>query len=111
MVNNRWIQHVQTYAKKNGLSYGCALSKSDLKDGYTPSVKMSNKERETYDTYLMDSMKGRDYLISAEEKGEARGKAEEKLEIAKEMLLDGEPMEKIIKFTKLTKEEIERLKL
>jgi hypothetical protein len=70
-------------------------------------LKMSNKERETYDTYLMDSMKGRDYLISAE----ARGKAEEKLEIAKEMLLEGEPMEKIIKFTKLTKEEIERLKL
>ena len=29
-------------------------------------LKMSNKERETYDTYLMDSMKGRDYLISAE---------------------------------------------
>ena len=55
----------------------------------------------------MDSMKGRDYLISAEEKGEARGKAL----IAKEMLLEGEPMEKIIKFTKLTKEEIERLKL
>jgi hypothetical protein len=26
-------------------------------------------------------------------------------------LLEGEPMEKIIKFTKLTKEEIERLKL
>ena len=45
MVNNRWIQHVQTYAKKNGLSYGCALSKPDLKDGYTPSVKMSNKEK------------------------------------------------------------------
>ena len=69
-------------------------------------LKMSNKERETYDTYLMDSMKGRDYLISAEEKGEARGKAE----IAKEMLLDGEPIEKIIKFTKLTKGEIEALK-
>jgi hypothetical protein len=51
----------------------------------------------------------------AEARGEARGKAEEnirvKIEIAKEMLLDGEPMEKIIRFTKLTKEEIERLKL
>ena len=45
MVNNRWIQHVQTYAKNNGLSYGRALSKPDLKDGYTPSVKMSNKEK------------------------------------------------------------------
>ena len=45
MVQNRWIQHVKTYAKKNGLSYGCAMSKSDLKDGYIPSVKMSNKEK------------------------------------------------------------------
>ena len=36
---------------------------------------------------------------------------ERNIEIAKEMLLEGEPMEKIIKFTKLTKEEIERLKL
>ena len=45
MVQNRWIQHVKSYAQKNGLSYGCALSKPDLKDGYTPSVKMSNKER------------------------------------------------------------------
>ena len=36
-------------------------------------LKMTNKEREVYDTYIMDSMKGRDYLISAEEKGKAEG--------------------------------------
>jgi hypothetical protein len=42
---NRWIKHVQDYAAKNNLSYGCALSKTDLKDGYIPSVKMSNKEK------------------------------------------------------------------
>lgn len=42
---NKWIEHVQSYAKKHGLSYGCALSKSNLKDGYIPSVKMSNKEK------------------------------------------------------------------
>ena len=42
--------------------------------------------------------------------GEARGEARGKAEIAKEMLLDGEPIEKIIKFTKLTKGEIEALK-
>ena len=56
------------------------------------------------------------------EEGKAMGKAEGKAEgieigearlrdaMAKEMLLDGEPIEKIIKFTKLTKEEIEGLK-
>jgi len=42
---NRWVKHVQDYAAKNNLSYGCALSKSDLKDGYIPSVKMRNKEK------------------------------------------------------------------
>jgi len=43
----------------------------------------------------MDSMKGRDYLISAE----ARGKAEEnirvKIEIARRMLLKGKNIEEI----------------
>ena len=42
---NKWVKHVQDYAQKHGLSYGCALSKPDLKDGYIPSVKMSNKEK------------------------------------------------------------------
>jgi predicted transposase/invertase (TIGR01784 family) len=72
-------------------------------------LKMSNKERETYDTYLMDSMKGRDYLISAEEKGEARGKAEEKLEIARRMLLKGKNIEEIMDITDLSVEEIKEI--
>jgi len=45
MVHNKWIQHVKSYAQKHDVSYGCALSKPDLKDGYTPSVKMTNKEK------------------------------------------------------------------
>ena len=38
--------------------------------------------------------------------GEIVGIERGKLEIAKQMLLDGESMEKIIKFTKLSKEQI-----
>jgi predicted transposase/invertase (TIGR01784 family) len=72
---------------------------------------------------IMDNQAAEDYkikqmklqVIEAEikgkEEGKVEGKVEEKIEIAKEMLLDGEPIEKIIKFTKLTKEEIEGLKL
>ncbi len=37
------------------------------------------------------------------------GKTDERIEIAKQMLSDNELMEKIIKFTKLTKEQIEKL--
>ncbi len=77
-------------------------------------LKMTNKERETYDTYLMDSMKGRDYLVSAEERGEARGieigREEGKIEIAMRMLKKGLDIEDIIDMTGLTKVEIESLK-
>jgi hypothetical protein len=37
------------------------------------------------------------------------GKAEGKIEIARQMKLEGEPIEKIIRFTGLSSEEIERL--
>jgi predicted transposase/invertase (TIGR01784 family) len=68
-------------------------------------LKMSNQEREVYDSYVMDSMKGRDYLISAEAKG-ASNKA---IEIARAMLLEGDSIEKIAKITGLSIEEIEKL--
>ena len=74
-------------------------------------LKMTNKERETYDTYLMDSMKGRDYLISAEEKGKAEGKAEEKIEIARKMLSKGKNIEEIIDITDLSVEEIKEIEV
>jgi predicted transposase/invertase (TIGR01784 family) len=54
--------------------------KEDFKSPYMQKVaqrlsilKMTNQEREVYDSYVMDSMKGRDYIISAEARGEARG--------------------------------------
>jgi predicted transposase/invertase (TIGR01784 family) len=99
--------------------------KEDFKSPYMQKVaqrlsilKMTNQEREVYDTYVMDSMKGRDYIISAEARGEARGEAkgkaegEEKkaIEIAKAMLTKNKPMEEIIEFTGLTIKQIEKLK-
>ena len=41
--------------------------------------------------------------------GIEEGAKEKQIEIAKEMLKAGEPIEKIIKFTHLTKEEIENI--
>jgi len=85
-------------------------------------LKMTNKERETYDTYLMDSMKGRDYLVSAEERGRVEGRAEGRaeglqegenvkaIEIARKMLEDNMPIDIIVKYSGLTKDEIEILK-
>ena len=43
------------------------------------------------------------------QKGRAEGKAERNVELAKEMLADNEPMQKIIKFSHLTEEQIKAL--
>lgn len=44
------------------------------------------------------------------EKGLQEGEKNKAIEVAKEMLKDGEPIEKILKYSKLTEEEIHRLK-
>lgn len=48
--------------------------------------------------------------MDAEAKGEARGKARQKISIAKKMLAKNKPLDKIIDFTGLTAKEIEQLK-
>ncbi|WP_375326860.1 Rpn family recombination-promoting nuclease/putative transposase [Candidatus Tisiphia endosymbiont of Nemotelus uliginosus] len=49
-------------------------------------------------------------IEDAEARGEARGKAEEKIAMAKEMLKEGYPIETISKLTKLSIEEIKKLR-
>ncbi len=44
------------------------------------------------------------------DEGEAKGKAERNIEIAKAMLADGDPIEKVTRLTGLSKKELERLK-
>ncbi len=102
------------------------MKHSEVKDDFkSPYMKkaaerlsiltMSNQEREIYDSYVMDSMKGRDYLISAEAKGKAEGRAEgasdKAIEIAKAMLLEGDSKKKVEKITGLSIEDIEKLKI
>jgi predicted transposase/invertase (TIGR01784 family) len=64
---------------------------------------------------LSNMMYGIEMWVEEErQKGEAtgikKGKAETQIEMAKEMLKDGEPMSKIIKYSKLTEEEIQNIK-
>jgi len=80
-------------------------------------AKMSPQEQSDYDYFWNISMRSaRNTIAGAEEKGIEKGRAEEqqkahleKLESAKEMLIDGEPISKIIKYFKLTNEEIEQI--
>jgi hypothetical protein len=40
---SRWIEHVKEFAKKNKMSYGCALSDPNLKKGYVPTGDKKRK--------------------------------------------------------------------
>ena len=91
--------------------------KEDFKSPYMKKVAerlsiltMTNQERETYDSYIMDSMKGRDYLISAEAKGRAEGRTEEKTEIAQNLLRQNLPLDVISSATGLSHDELSELK-
>jgi hypothetical protein len=61
-----------------------------------------------YDEYVRHQMSELAAIKEMEE-AEAKGRVEERTKIAREMLKDGESMEKIMKYSKLTREEVERL--
>ena len=52
-------------------------------------IKMSSEERNEYIYYQKQSVHSQDILSAAEAKGEAKGKAEERMQIARAMLLEG----------------------
>ncbi|ABV79687.1 hypothetical protein [Rickettsia bellii] len=69
-------------------------------------MNFNEEERNTYE----DRLKWLMIEASAVKRAEERGEEKRNIEIAKEMLIDNEPIEKIVKYTKLKKEEIEKLK-
>ncbi len=77
-------------------------------------MNFSPIEREAYEDHLKWLMTEAETLKKAEakarEEGRAEGEENKAIEMAKEMLQDGESIEKVIKYTKLSKEQIEKLK-
>jgi len=80
-------------------------------------AKFTPKEREAYEESLkyyrdiknvVDTSREEGRLEGREE-GKEQGKEEERNGIAKEMKNDGEPIEKIMKYTNLSRKEIEGL--
>jgi predicted transposase/invertase (TIGR01784 family) len=95
--------------------------REDFKSPYMKKVaerlnilKMNQIERSKYYDYVSESLKGRDYIVSAREEGiqigEAKGIEQGKIEIAKKMLTKNKTMEEIIELTELSYEQIEKLK-
>ena len=76
-------------------------------------ISKDPKERERYEAILKAEFNQRisnqKFMDKGIIEGEARGKKQNQIEIAKKMLNKNKPIEEIIEFTGLTKEEIERL--
>ncbi len=77
-------------------------------------MNFTDEEREAYEGHLKWLRIEANTIKKFEDKGRVEGKeegrAEERISMAKEMLLNNELMEKIIKYTKLSKSQIENLK-
>jgi predicted transposase/invertase (TIGR01784 family) len=77
-------------------------------------MNFSDEERDAYEDHLKWLRIETNTLKNYEQKGIEKGRVAERVErnreVAIEMLTDNEPDEKIIKYSKLTKEEFEKLK-
>ncbi len=92
-------------------------TKEDFKSPYMNKVrerlsilKMSGKEKEEYYKYMKEVLTQRDALSAAEEKGEFKGEIKGRTEIATAMLKEAMNVELISKLTKLSIDEINKLK-
>ncbi|MDR0329254.1 MAG: Rpn family recombination-promoting nuclease/putative transposase [Rickettsia sp.] len=77
-------------------------------------MNFTDEEREAYEDHLkwlrIEANTLKKQLEKGRVEGIEEGRYEEKISMAKEMLLNNEPMEKIIKYTKLSKSQIKNLK-
>lgn len=83
---------------------------------YKANEKMTflANDKEVLRLYNMREMAQIDYnsgMKKAEERGEQRGEQRKSIEIARNMIEDGEPVEKIMRYTGLERESIENLKV
>lgn len=72
-------------------------------------AKFSKKELRKDEDSLKAYRDIKNSLDTAQEKGRKKGKEERSLEIAREMLQDGEPIEKIARYIGLSENEISEL--
>jgi len=97
------------------------LKKDEIKDEFNAKgikeakkqldiMKLSDEERKEYNRYVEQQRYERSLIVSNFKVGKNEGKKEQQLEMGKQMKIDGEPLEKIIKYTGLSKQEIEKLK-
>ena len=107
---NQWLAFIDDYDRemvKVAEEKNEKLKKARIEMNYLTGEAETRRLAELREKWEMDRVSA---INHATRKGKSEGKEEEKIEIAKEMLKEKMPIEMIIKFTKLTKEEIENLK-
>jgi predicted transposase/invertase (TIGR01784 family) len=73
------------------------------------SVSKDERERAVYRSRRMFQTDMQSNIATAEDRGLQRGLQEKAFDIARNMMVDGEPVEKIVRYTGLTREEVENL--
>ena len=73
-------------------------------------IRMNREERRAYDNYLLDRAILKNTMITAAGEGVIEGKQKGLLQAASNMKKAGEPIEKIMLYTGLSKEDIEKIK-
>ncbi len=99
--------------KNNEIAKGSSSKNIDKAEQKLALINMSKAERKVYEKYLVNLAKDRDVVNTAKEEGREEGEKtgiEKGMEkVAKKMKLENEPVDKIIKFTELTKYQIDKL--
>jgi hypothetical protein len=67
-MTNPWIQHVKSYAKKNKLTYSCALSDPNCKSSYKRPVKGSGDLKSLQSQIDAAIMKGKNRKLKFRKK-------------------------------------------
>ncbi len=107
LVNAKGKQGQVNTLLKNFLQY---VMTNEPVDDFTEDVERQvwavKNDKKAREEYMVLQAKIREHEIVAYEAGEAQGEAKKSRETAIEMLKDGEPLAKIMKYSKLDKEAI-----
>lgn len=106
---DEWIYMI----KNNEVAEGSTSRNIDKASQKLDEMNMGEAERKRYERYLINLARDRDIMNTAKaegyDEGEKSGMKKEKVKMAKIMKVKGRPIEEIMEFTGLTKEQINKL--
>ena len=102
---DEWIYMIKNNEVKEGsTSKNIECAKQKLAE-----MNMTDQERKAYEKYLINLAKDKDVVNTAKEEGREEGLLIGMEKVAKQMKTKNKPIDEIIEFTGLTKEEIDNL--